>query len=46
MPQDGQNTNNIPKKLPPPSRTTEFPAGLISDYIRLVDQMSLKARKA
>lgn len=37
---------NIPKKLPTPSQTAEFPAGLISDYIRLVDQLALKTRKA
>lgn len=46
MPQDGQNTNSTPRKLPMPSHTSEFPAGLITDYIRLVDQLSLKARKA
>jgi len=39
-------TNSIPKKLPSPMRTAEFPAGLISDYIRLVDQLTLKTRKA
>lgn len=37
---------DVPKKLPTPSRTAEFPAGLISDYIRLVDQLTLKTRKA
>jgi hypothetical protein len=46
MPQDGQTLNNSPKKLPTPLRTPEFPAGLITDYIRLVDQLTLKARKA
>ena len=46
MPQDGNTTINIPKKLPSPMRTSEFPAGLITDYIRLVDQLSLKTRKA
>ncbi|HUR37111.1 MAG TPA: hypothetical protein VM009_04790 [Terriglobales bacterium] len=46
MPQDGQKLNNIPKKLPSPIRTSEFPAGLITDYIRLVDQLTLKTSKA
>ena len=48
MPQDGPTTNGIPKKLPSPMRTAEFPAGLISDYIKLVDQLTLtaKTRKA
>jgi hypothetical protein len=45
MPQDGQAMNVTGKKLPTPSRTEESPRGLISDYIRLVDQLSLKARK-
>lgn len=40
------NATNVPKKLPSPSRTAEFPAGLISDYIRLVDQIAPKTRKA
>ena len=46
MIRDGQTTNNVPMKLPTPSQTAEFPRGLISDYIRLVDQLSLKVRKA
>lgn len=46
MPQDGHVANSVPKKLPTPSQTAEFPRGLITDYIRLVDQLTLKARKA
>jgi hypothetical protein len=46
MPQDGHTYNSTPKKLPSPLRTAEFPAGLISDYIKLVDQLTLKTRKA
>lgn len=46
MPQDGKTTSNIPQKLPNPMRTAEFPTGLITDYIRLVDQLTLKTRKA
>ena len=46
MAQDQQTTNNVPKKFPNPARTSEFPSGLISDYIRLVDQLSMKTRKA
>lgn len=45
MAQDPQ-VPNVPKKLPMPSRTAEFPAGLISDYIRLVDQIAPRTRKA
>ena len=44
--QDRQSMNNIPKRLPSPVRTAEFPAGLISDYIKLVDHLTLKTRKA
>lgn len=46
MPQDGQTHNAPPKKLPSPTRTAEFPRGLISDYIKLVDQLTVKAQKA
>ena len=46
MPQDGQTMNAAPKKFPNPVRTSEFPAGLITNYIRLVDQLTLKTRKA
>ncbi|HUS18388.1 MAG TPA: hypothetical protein VMZ25_01945 [Terriglobales bacterium] len=46
MPHDRQTTNSIPKNLPNPAGTSEFPAGLITDYIRLVDQLTLKTRKA
>ena len=39
---------NVIKKLPTPTptRTAEFPRGLISDYIKLVDQLTLNPRKA
>ena len=37
---------NVIKKLPAPTRTAEFPRGLISDYIKLVDQLTVKAQKA
>ena len=48
MPQDGPTNGSTPKKLPSPMRTAEFPAGLITDYIKLVDQLTLtaKTRKA
>jgi hypothetical protein len=42
MPQDQQASSTPPKKLPSPVRTAEFPRGLITDYIRLVDQLTLK----
>lgn len=37
---------NLSKKLPQPTRTSEFPRGLITDYIKLVDQLTTKAQKA
>jgi hypothetical protein len=43
---DRQTMSSAPRKLPNPMRTAEFPAGLISDYIKLVDQLTLKTRKA
>jgi hypothetical protein len=44
MPQDTQLSTAAPKKLPSPVRTAEFPRGLITDYIRLVDQLTLKSK--
>ncbi len=45
MSYDRQATN-VSKKLPSPVRTSEFPRGLITDYIKLVDQLTSKAQKA
>jgi hypothetical protein len=45
MSYDRQPVTNVTKKLPQPTRTSEFPRGLITDYIKLVDQLTIKAQK-
>jgi hypothetical protein len=40
MAHENQTALNLQKKLPKPTHTAEFPSGLISDYIKLVDKLA------